>query len=169
MDSTWFILILLVAVVGFFGYQWFMVASNKKDKERVKVRSQPSPQNPMLGEATPAPPAPEEYPRGAGQSETDLRRKEPTQRPELPVHQQPVTADGKAPAEFKENLRRPEQSFHDVSGPPPALKVSELPSGRAVDTNGQGFTPEMAQNDGPVMGDGVFAFDGMEPTGFANF
>jgi hypothetical protein len=27
----------------------------------------------------------------------------------------------------------------------------------------------MAQNDGPVMGEGVFAFDGMEPTGFANF
>ena len=167
MNTTWIIGILLVVVVGFFAYQWFTVASVKK----VKTRALPAPQNPQVqqqvqGPATPEPPRPEEYPQVAGQSEGDLRQKEPLQRGP-PASQQAVTADGKGPADFNDNLRHPEQSFQ-ATGPPPTLKVSDLPAGRAVES-GEGFRPEMAQNDGPVMGDGVFAFDGMEPTGFANF
>jgi hypothetical protein len=169
MNTTWIVAILLVIVVGFFAYQWFTVASIKKVKTRVPgpmpVHTQ------QQGPATPEPPRPEEYPQVAGQSEGDLRQKEPLQRPGPPVSQQAVTADGKGPADFGENLRRPEQSF-EPAGPgngPPTLKVSDLPAGRAVEPGGQGFSPEMAQNDGPVMGNGVFAFDGMEPTGFANF
>ena len=164
MNTTWIIAILLVIVVGFFAYQWFTVASAKKVKTRVPG---PMPVNTQQqGPATPEPPRPEEYPQVAGQSEGDLRQKEPLQRGP-PASQQAVTADGKGPADFGENLRHPEQSFQPA-GPPPTLKVSDLPAGRAVES-GQGFSPEMAQNDGPVMGNGVFAFDGMEPTGFANF
>jgi hypothetical protein len=169
MNTTWIIGILLVVVVGFFAYQWFTVASAKKVKTRVPQAapsgpSIPSSQAQHLGQPAPEAPRPEEYPQVAGQSEGDLRQKEPTQRPGPPGSQQAVTADGKGPADFKENLRRPEQSFEA-----PTLKVSDLPAGRAVEPGGQGFSPEMAQNDGPVMGNGVFAFDGMEPTGFANF
>ena len=53
---------------------------------------------------------------------------------------------------------------------------SDVAAGRAseVSTPGvaggvQGFSPEMAQNGGAVVGSSVFAFDGMEPTGFASF
>jgi hypothetical protein len=170
MSTPWIIATLLVIVVGFFAYQWFTIASAKKVKTRVPQIPMPA-QNPgqhVQGPATPEAPRPEEYPQVAGQSEGDLRQKEPLQRPNPPGSQQAVTADGKGPADFGENLRRPEQSF-EAAGPSPTLKVSDLPAGRAVEPGGQGFSPEMAQNDGPVMGNGVFAFDGMEPTGFANF
>ena len=133
MNTSWIVAGVLVIVVGFFAYQWFTVASAKKVKTRIPQAalsgpSIPSSQAQHLGSPAPEPPRPEEYPQVAGQSEGDLRQKEPTQR-----------------------------------------KVSDLPAGRAVESGGQGFSPEMAQNDGPVMGNGVFAFDGMEPTGFANF
>ena len=163
MNTTWIIGILLVIVVGFFAYQWFTVASTKKVKTRVPAPQNAQVQQQIQGPATPEPPRPEEYPQVAGQSEGDLRQKEPLQRGP-PGSQQAVTADGKGPADFKDNLRHPEQSFQAA----PTLKVTDLPAGRAVES-GQGFSPEMAQNDGPVMGEGVFAFDGMEPTGFANF
>jgi len=173
LNLNWIIAGLILCVVAFFAYQWFTIASTKK----VKTRSQPVPR-PMAqgpgpsqdhGEASPDPPQKsEQYPTVAGQTEADLRQKEPPQRQNPPTNQQPVSSDGKAPADFKENLRRPEQSFHEASGPPPTLKVSDLPAGRAVDSAGPGFNPELAQNDGPMVGN-VFAFDGMEPTGFANF
>lgn len=168
MSTTWIIAALLVIVVGFFAYQWFTVASIKKVKTRVPQIPVPA-QNPghqIQGPPAPEPPRPEEYPQVAGQSEGDLRQKEPLQRGP-PASQQAVTADGKGPADFGDNLRHPEQSFQAAG--PPTLKVSDLPAGRAVEPGGQGFSPEMAQNDGPVMGNGVFAFDGMEPTGFASF
>ena len=175
MSTSWIVAAVLVIVVGFFAYQWFNVASAKKMKTRMPLPSpvplsSPSPasssspsqgQGQHLGDAAAPPPRAEEYPQVAGQSEGDLRQKEPNQRPSPPTNQQAVTADGKGPADFGENLRRPEQSFEPASAIP-TMKVSDLPAG-------QGFNPEMAQTDGPVMGKGVFAFDGMEPTGFASF
>lgn len=173
MDLTWVIGVVLVLIVAFFAYQWFSVASAKKSKTRAPAPAlAPAPPAPAAnhGEASPPPPhRSEQLPVVAGQSEAELMQKEPTQRPTPPSNQQPVTHDGKAPAEFTENLRRPEQAFHDASGPPPTLKVSDLPAGRAVEPSGQGFSPELAQNDGPMIGNSVYAFDGMEPTGFATF
>ena len=158
--------IILAVVVAFFAYQWYLVSSKKgKGKARSPV---PETEQSTHYEAGPAPPRPEQYPVVAGQTEGELRQKEPNQRPTPPSQQAAVSNDGKPPAEFDENLRRPEQSFHQP-GPAPTLTVSDLPSGRAVEPKGQGFSPEMAQNDGPMIGNSVFAFDGMEPTGFANF
>jgi len=162
MDLTWVLVGLVLVVVGFFAYQWFNLASTKKVKTRTPGL-RPSPP-PSQGQDMDATPAAVPYPEVAGQSEEDLRQKEPLQRPSPPSNQQPVTSDGKAPADFKENLRKPEQSFHEVA---PTLKVSDV-TGRTVETNGSGFNPEIAQNSGPLEGN-IFAFDGMEPTGFATF
>lgn len=172
MDVTWLIGGVLVLIVGFFAYQWFMVASTKKPKMRMLAAPSPSasgPSGPSSSPSASAPESPNQYPEVAGQSEAELRQKEPLQRPNPSTQQQPVTNDGNGPAEFKENLRRPEQSFHEPSMAPPTLKISDVPAGRAVESNGQGFSPELAQNDGPMVGNSVFAFDGMEPTGFASF
>lgn len=168
MELTWVVGLVLVLVVGFFAYQWFNVASAKKVKTRAPA-PRPNEAAPQHGEANPSPPRPEAAPVVAGQSDAELRQKEPTQRPGPPTDQQPVSMDGKGPAEFSDNLRRPEQSFHAETGPPPTMKVSDLPAGRAVEPSGQGFSPELAQNDGPMIGNSVYAFDGMEPTGFATF
>jgi hypothetical protein len=173
MDVTWLIGGVLVLIVGFFAYQWFMVASTKKPKMRMlapPAASASGPSGPASSLSGPsAPESPNQYPEVAGQSEAELRQKEPLQRPNPSTQQQPVTNDGNGPADFKENLRRPEQSFHEPSMAPPTLKISDVPAGRAVESNGQGFSPELAQNDGPMVGNSVFAFDGMEPTGFASF
>ncbi len=165
MELKWVVAVVVAVVVAFFAYQWYTVATNKKPKDRV-VR--PIGPDTAVAAANPEPVRPEQYPTVAGQTEGELRQKEPNQRSQLASQQPPATNDGKAPAEFDENLRRPEQSFHQP-GPSPTLNVSDLPSGRAVQQTGQGFSPEMAQNDGPMIGNSVFAFDGMEPTGFANF
>ena len=113
-------------------------------------------------------------PAVTGQTEEDLRAKEPVQRP-VPVTQQvPVTYEGDAPAQFKDTLRRPEQSFHQP-GPAPTLQISDVPSGRAANGSTplgghqQAFVPEMAQNGGALIGNSVFAYDGMEPTDFSSF
>ena len=167
MIMNWVIGAVLFVIVAFFAYQWVTVASAKKTKLRgvqpLAVRSSGPGPDPIYEDVRR-----EEYPDVAGQSESSLRQKEPLQRSNPPSDQQPVTVDGKGPADFKENLRRPEQSFHEP-GPPPTLKVSDVPAGRALESSSQGFNPELAQNDGPMVGNSVFAFDGMEPTGFANF
>ena len=169
MDLKWVIAAVLLVVVAFFAYQWMTVAATKKPKMRAQQLGAAGPTGPVATAPVHGEPQREQqYPDVAGQSEADLRQREPLQRPNPPSDQQPVTADGKAPAEFTDNLRRPEQSFHEP-GPPPTLKVTDVPAGRAVESSGQGFSPELAQNDGPMVGNSVFAFDGMEPTGFANF
>jgi len=179
MDLTWIIGGVLVLIVGFFAYQWFMVASTKKPKMRMLTGASASasgpsgPSGPSPSDSSPSSPSDSpsqnKYPEVAGQSEADLRQKEPTQRPNPSTQSQPVANDGNGPADFKENLRRPEQSFHEPSQGAPTLKISDVPAGRAVESKGQGFSPELAQNDGPMIGNSVYAFDGMEPTGFASF
>jgi hypothetical protein len=60
------------------------------------------------------------------------------------------------------------------------MQVTDVPSGRAsmmstplgpvpAGAGQQGFSPEMAQNGGAFLGNSVFAYDGMEPTGFTAF
>jgi hypothetical protein len=88
-----------------------------------------------------------------------------------------VTNDGLGPAKFQENLRHPEQLFHQPAGQTvhPSMTISDVPSGRAAQAstplseNQQSFSPEYAQNGGAMVGNSVFAFDGMEPTGFSSF
>jgi len=115
-------------------------------------------------------------PNVAGQTEKEMLAKEPLQDRKLASQQEPVTYEGHAPAEFESNMRHPEQSFHQPAPPvqPPTMTHHDVDSGRAIASPSipslgeQGFTPEMAQNDGPLVGN-VYAFDGMEQTGFATF
>lgn len=179
MDTPVLIGLVLIIVVGFFAWQWW--SHSQRAAVVAAKKSGPAPAPPAspqanLGAAVPAPPAKEEkYPAVPGQSEEDLRAKEPLQEarpanPKTPVDHQNVMS----PTPVEENLRHPEQLFHQ---PTAAMSIpdSDMAAGRAsmVATPGEGnvqqFTPEMAQNGGALIGNSVFAFDGMEPTGFAAF
>jgi hypothetical protein len=170
--------LIVILLVGFFAFQWVSSSSRKtaiaaaQKKAPVPVVAKES--EALLGEATPSLPQEEKMPEVAGQTEAELREKEPVQRRVPVTVQEPVTAEGHAPADFQDTLRRPEQSFHQPQQAPPSMYTTDVPSGRAGvvaspgDGHMQGFSPEMAQNGGAMVG-GVFAYDGMEPTGFADF
>lgn len=179
MDTPVLLGLVLVIVVGFFAWQWW---SHSQVAVAAVKKAGPAPAPPAtpqanLGAAVPAPPVKEEkYPAVPGQSEEDLRAKEPLQeaRPatqKVPVDHQNVMS----PMPVEENLRHPEQLFHQPVVSAQQIPDSDMAAGRAsMDaTPGQGnvqqFTPEMAQNGGALIGNSVFAFDGMEPTGFAAF
>jgi hypothetical protein len=106
-----------------------------------------------------------------------MRNPEPVQRRVQPSQQQPVGHEGHGPAQFESNLTHPEQMFHQPQGQQavPTMKISDVPGGRAaaqstpLSGNQQAFSPEMAQNGGALGGNSLFAYDGMEPTGFAAF
>lgn len=183
--------LLVVLVVGFFGYQWFSAAKKPVVKRgmtgaklpaAVAAQAAAAPDAaapPVVAPVTTAPPKEEAYPKVAGQTEAEMRAKEPIQRRNPPSQQQPVTHDGAGPAYFDEELRHPEQSYYQPQGAAapggPQLRVSDVPSGRAAQAstplngNQQAFTPEMAQNGGALIGNSMFAYDGMEPTGFSAF
>ena len=188
MDYTLVIGLIVVVVVGFFAYQWV--------SKRSTVARGPSSSSPASAKAAAAAPAPsstplsstssegpreESYPQVEGQTQAEMQTKEPIQRREPSSQQGPAMNSGEAPAQFDQHLRHPEQLFHQpAAGPGPTLQVSDLPSGRAAaqstplgpapDGAGQqGFSPEMAQNGGALVGASLFAFDGMEPTGFTDF
>jgi hypothetical protein len=170
MDTRIVVGIILLFVVAFFGYQWWKHVS-KSVKPRLTSSPSLSPSPSSSSSSSPSKPAADpEYPVVAGQTEAELRAKEPLQTTNGVSQQEPVTYEGHGPAEFDSNIRHPEQSFHQPS--PQRKNVSnEIESGRAVSSPApeeQGFSPEMAQNDGPLVGN-VFAFDGMEQTGFATF
>ena len=182
MDTPVLISLIVAFVVAFFAWQWWTRRSRAsaaaprsamKGKRPVAAAEQ---KPPIADLAVPAA-APEKYPEIAGQSETDLRAKEPVQERHPPSNQQPVGHSGElGPLPVENNLRHPEQSFHQ---PPPAAvgrPTMDVQAGRAADAstpgmagNSQQFMPEMAQNGGALIGNSVFAFDGMEPTGFAAF
>lgn len=169
--------LIVILLVGFFAFQW-MSASSRKAAVAAAQKKAPAPvakdSEVLLGEAIPSVPKEEKMPEVAGQTEAELREKEPVQRRVPVTVQEPVTAEGHAPADFQDTLRRPEQSFHQPQQAAPSMYTTDVPSGRAgvVSSPGagniQGFSPEMAQNGGALVG-GVFAYDGMEPTGFADF
>lgn len=164
---------ILVIVVGFFAFQWWSSTKTKKvtivAPTPVPIIETIAPLHEQIKE--------ERQPHIDGQTVTETNAKEPTQRPIPATNQQPVTHEGDAPAKFVNNLRRPEQAFHQPTGPEaqPTLHISDVPSGRAatvsspMDGHQQAFSPEMAQNGGAMIGNSVFAYDGMEPTEFTAF
>ncbi len=182
METPVLIALLVLMVVGFFGWQWFQRQQRKGGPTAkaapVPVATAPTVEKPLAPVAAVAPPPKEEaYPEVVGQTEADLRAKEPLQRAPVQPRPQPVTADGLGPAAVEDNLRHPEQAFH---APPPhaiGAPTSDVAAGRASMTSTPGlaggpqqaFVPEMAQNGGAVIGNSVFAFDGMEPTTYAAF
>jgi hypothetical protein len=185
MDTPVLISLLVAFVVAFFAWQWWTrrarpaVASAAVMKRPIEpVAAPPAPP------AAPAPlppaaaPKEEKYPDVAGQSEDDLRAKEPLQERRAPSTQMPVDQAAQlGPLPIENNLRHPEQSFHQPAPAAPRVPPSDVQAGRAAAAstpgvgggNAQQFTPEMAQNGGALIGNSVFAFDGMEPTGFAAF
>jgi len=192
MDTPLLVGIVLAVVVAFFAWQWWSAAGRKTLGGGRKTNSAaglvgaataanvgsggPAPASEMAPLTT-APPKEEKYPAVAGQSEAELRAKEPLQQRVPASHQQPVTQDGLGPAEFDSNLRHPEQLFHQPQGAAvaPTMQISDVPSGRAslgstpLSGHQQPFSPEMAQNGGAMIGNSVFAYDGMEPTEFSSF
>jgi hypothetical protein len=177
MDTPVLIGLVLFIVVGFFAWQWWSNTQSAVSRAPTKKMSiEPAPPQPSLATVIPEKHVQEQkYPVVAGQSEQDLRAKEPVQEarpanPKLPVDHMNTMS----PTPVEENLRHPEQLFHQ----PAAVEEnqnSDIAAGRASITatpdsgNIQQFTPEMAQNGGALIGTSVFAFDGMEPTGFAAF
>jgi len=169
MDYTLVIGIVVVLVVGFFAYQWI----SKRPAVATRVRRTPVP----AADAPPPPPAKqEEFPEIVGQTQQEALTKEPLQRRVPSSQQEPAMNDGSAPAQFDEHLRHPEQVFNQAAAPSnPQMLISEVAAGRAghqtapLGGNQQQFSPEMAQNGGALLGNSVFAYDGMEPTGFTAF
>ncbi len=186
------IVVLLAVVVAFFGWQWFSRRSGSAagvvSAKRLPAATAPTVEKPLAPVVTAAPAAVKEevYPEVVGQTQADLREKEPLQRapPAGAPRPQAVTADGKGPADVEDNLRHPEQAFHQP-GPKPG-PASDVAAGRASMTSTPGFAsmgpeappmgahqqafaPEMAQNGGALFNGSVFAYDGMEPTSFAAF
>jgi hypothetical protein len=171
MDYTLVIGLIVVVVVGFFAYQWM----SKRPARMAKKTEH--------GFAPPAVPGQneEKFPTIAGQTQAEALTKEPIQRRELSSQQAPVLANGEAPAQFEQHLRHPEQLFHQPSqgqgqadvasgrASETSTSLGPLPSGSVGPIGQQGFSPEMAQNGGAFLGNSVFAYDGMEPTGFTSF
>lgn len=181
--------LVLVVVVAFFAWQWWSAAGRKalgaaagrnKVADKEPAGSAPQAPGPRLAEPAPIasdPPTEEKFPVVAGQSEANLRAKEPVQARTPPSTQMPGPS-GHGPAAIEDNLRHPEQAFHQPAPRGPLTAASpDVPAGlssaaaaAAVPPGGaQMFAPEMAQNGGAIVGNSVFAFDGMEPTGFAAF
>lgn len=185
MDTKLLIGAILVVVVGFFAFQWWSRTQRRGTKKQSVAGMTGSASSvtiegpaPTAAPVTTAPPKQESMPEVPGQTEGDLRAKEPLQQ-RVPVsRQQPVTEDGLGPAEFDSNLRHPEQTFHQPQAQAvvaPTMTVSDVPSGRAslgstpLSGHQQSFSPELAQNGGALIGNSVFAYDGMEPTEFTSF
>jgi hypothetical protein len=182
MDYPLVIGLLVVLVVGFFAFQWM---SKRPAMTRVSTTARvPAPATVAttteVAPVTAGPPKEETYPQIAGQTKAEALMKEPIQRREPSSQQVPALNNGDAPAQFDQHLRHPEQLFHQSGQQIPSMQVTDVPSGRAsmnstplgpapAGAGQQGFSPEMAQNGGAFLGNSVFAFDGMEPTGFTSF
>jgi hypothetical protein len=172
MSNRVLISLLALFVVLFFGYQWWSVA-----KKTVTPVAQTRPvAEPLTGGDLAASRAmevvPQPLPELPGRTEQDLKRKEPVQERRIGGQAQPVTDEGHGPAQFEDNLRHPENLFHQ---PQQSEITSDQASGRAaaqsapLTVHQQPFSPEFAQNGGALIGDSMFAYDGMEPTTFSSF
>ncbi len=171
--------VLLLLVVGFFGFQWWSKAQKRSAVPATKKMAAPMPApgtEPLPVAPVPKADATPVYPTVPGQTEEELRAKEPLQQ-RVPASQQlPVTAEGLGPAKVASNLRHPEQMFHQPQGAAPSLQETDVPAGRAspvstpmANSQQQMFSPEMAQNGGAFIGNSVFAFDGDETTALPSF
>jgi hypothetical protein len=176
MDYNFIIGLTLLAVVGFFAYQWMV----KHPAPRPSTKAPP----PALPSPPPPPPDTEtfegqqqgqQYPHIPGQTHAEAVTPDPFQRRDVQQHQMPVNTMGNPPAQFQSNLRHPEQMFQPGSGQNSSQMGVDVASGRASMSSSpmgghqQGFSPELAQNGGLLLGNSVYAFDGMEPTGFTAF
>lgn len=132
MDYTLVLGLLVILVVGFFGYQWM---------SKLQVKKAPGKKAAMAS----GPVVEEEYPDIPGQTTEEAKTKEPNQRREPSSQQQPVDNAGNAPAQFDQHLRHPEQVFHQEG-----------------QQHGSQHGSNAAQNDGPLLGTPLFAFNGME-------
>ena len=171
MDNTTLVIAAIVAaVVGFFAYQWYLAAQKGKAAKKAPVLREK-----MVSIVEPIADPNAGHPEVPGQSNAELRAKEPLQRSDPPTQQRPVGPEARSPPAFDDSLRRPEQSFHAPQAPQgvpsdvAAGRAGAGTSGNPATTHVQNFSPEMAQNGGPVVGSSVFAFDGSEPTGYASF
>lgn len=185
MDYTLVIGLLVVLVVGFFAYQWMAkrpAAARGPGAKRLPAPTATGAAGLEVASVSAGPPKEETYPVIAGQTQGEALTKEPIQRREPSSQQAPALNDGQAPAQFDQHLRHPEQLFHQPTpqAANPTMHITDVPSGRASTSSTplgpppagagqQGFSPEMAQNGGAFLGNSVFAFDGMEPTGFTSF
>jgi len=180
MDYTLVIGLLVVLVVGFFAFQW--MSKRPASLRRAPMAAAPPSLDDKLASAGTADVKQEQYPEIAAQTQQEALTKEAIQRREPSSQQEPVFNNGDAPAQFDQHLRHPEQLFHQPSpqAANPNMQVTDVPSGRAsmvstplgpvpVGSGEQGFAPEMAQNGGAILGNSVFAYDGMEPTDFTSF
>lgn len=163
LDTSFILGLLVVIIVGFFAYQWMIRRATTVLRPTTKPL-EPSPGSKAVAQAVVA----EQI---TGQSAQETGGKEPLQRTDQ-GQQQPVQTAGfpsASPAQFTQNLRHPEQAFHQPTGlaaNPQFGQTSDVASGRAgpqaqVGAGQQGFSPEMAQNGGLLMGHSVMAFDSM--------
>lgn len=203
MDTSLVVGLVLLLVVGFFAYQWWSKSGRRitgGTKRLQAAGAVPAPTREPAGTGgagvpgnvlaaaqaaakTASPMRAEEpspdaaYPQVPGQTEREMRAPEPLQRAPAGPQAQGVGHESYGPVPTPENLRHPEQMFHQPTGNAamPSMKISDVQSGRAaqastpLEGNQQPFSPEMAQNGGALVGNTMFAFDGMEPTGFAAF
>jgi hypothetical protein len=183
---SWIILIAVIIVFGFFGYQIFQAAiksdgvspyTNEKSIQMERIlRETPPPMNEYEHRATDAHVTHSmeashdsvvEMPSVPGQTERDLRatRQVMETPPDVayatPVSQDPLEGDVHSSSEFGDNLRHPEQM---IEVHPPMGSMRMIQSGVASDKSFQGinnaipYSPEMAQNGGEFM-DGIMAFE----------
>lgn len=180
MDYTFVIGIVVVLVVGFFAYQWIskrpVMAAGIRRRAPLPMPPPEAPAAPVSKQQDQGQVSDDKYPEIAGQTRQESLTKEPLQRRQPSSQQEPAMHDGSSPAQFAEHLRHPEQVFHQSTpSTNPAMVVTEVNAGRAghqsapMGGNQQQFSPEMAQNGGALLGASVFAYDGMEPTGFTAF
>ncbi len=179
MSLAWIVVLLILSVVGFFGYQILQVAMQRKNEG--VLSETPTPQmNPIqlsppskiaVPPAVPAPiyeePQPVPPPAVVGQTKEQLMEREPLQQTPPDAHySEPMSNDpleGPVHSEslFGDNLRHPEQMFEVA---PPLGSGRIVQSGLGSERSSQGgndsvrFAPEMAQNGGEFMS-GISAFD----------
>jgi hypothetical protein len=162
LDTSFILGLLVVIVVGFFAHQWMLRRST------TVLRPSTKPIEPSTGSKAIAAAVAVGI---AGQTPAETSGKEPLQQSQQ-GGQQPIQTSSfpnASPAQFTQNLRHPEQSFHQPTGlaaNPQFQQTSDVASGRAgtqvqANQGQQSFSPEMAQNGGLLMGHSVMAFDSM--------
>lgn len=178
MDTTLLIGIVVALMVAFFAFQWWSVVNRKAGAKKSVAAVVAAAAAEPAAVAAPImvdPPKEEKLPVIAGQTAAETLAKEPAQRPIPAANQQPADYEGNAPAQFQNNLRRPEQAFHQPQPAPALQNGPDVPSGRAaavstpLEGHQQPFSPEFAQNGGAMIGNSVFAYDGTVPTDFSAF
>ena len=176
ISITWIFFILLLVVVGFFGYHIYVAS---QDPTAPSAKPSVMPYNDVRAVAhsedlayQSAPirqvPTPLPMPEVAGQTEEDLRQTSPLNDtpPAVeyadPEPEDPLEGDVYTEAEFGDNLRHPEQAM-EIAPPLGSIRAVEAGVGGNQSFSGMNesvpYTPELAQNGGEFMS-GIMAFDG---------